>query len=134
MNTSSSFEVSSETLEKSFCAYEESSLEDIENYVCLTESACAISEIRNPVKKKVNQLAQLQVNSKLSSRTVKQIIPILNDIPGASIAITNDSDFIKNRTEKCFETIFYAKCSTCNVVNICPGKCDSCKKYVEKKH
>lgn len=55
MNKSSSFEISSETLEKSFGEYENSCNEsdDYDDGVNLSEfAACKSHEIKNPVKKK----------------------------------------------------------------------------------
>lgn len=51
MDKSSSFDISSETLDKSFCEYDDTSCEDIEKVVCLTEFACSLNNIKNPVKK-----------------------------------------------------------------------------------
>lgn len=133
MDKSSSFDISSETLDKSFCEYDDTSCEDIEKVVCLTESACSLNDIKNPVKKKINELAQLQIQSKMSMNTMKKIIPVLNDVPGASITIPKHKRFFENSTEKLFEPKFYTKCSSCNELNECPGQCKKCKRIIQKK-
>lgn len=54
MNASSSFEISSETLEKSFFSYEnDTSQEDIEDCTLSKNVATNVCEVKNPVKKKL---------------------------------------------------------------------------------
>lgn len=128
MNSSSSFELSSGLLEKSYSEYEEP--EDVPSDVRFEASACSISEINNPVKKKINELAQLQVNSKLSNAAVKKMIPILNGMDSTSIQIPDSVKFKNKSTEKVFEPEFYVKCFSCKQVKKFPGKC--CKKDLKK--
>lgn len=131
MNKSSSFEISSETLDKSFSEYQNASNENIEDCARLTVSACSISEIKNPVKKKINELAQLQIQKKMSTSAITNIIPIINDVPGSSITIPNNKRFIASRTEKLLEPQFYVECFTCKEVKLFPGQC--CKKDLKKE-
>lgn len=128
MNTSSSFEISNELLEKSFKEYENSHSEDCED---LDLCSLSVNE-RNPVKKKVKELNELQAKSKLSTRTLQKIIPILNSTPGATVEIPNSKRFLKANTEKLFEQKYYAKCVFCNELNLCGGPCNKCSRIVSK--
>lgn len=130
MNKSSSFEISSETLDKS---YKEHDVSDSFDDMFLSDIACcSLNEIKNPVKRKVNELAQLQVKSNLSTKTLQRIIPILNSTPGASIEIPYDKRYLKSNTEKLFEPVYYAKCPSCFELNVCNERCNKCNKIVNK--
>lgn len=132
MNASSSFEISNETLEKSFLSYEDdTSKEDIEESFFLN-GIVATNDCENPVKTKINELAKLQVKKKLSGAALIDIIPILNSTPGASIEIPQDKRYIQKNTEIIFDTKFYSKCVTCNELSLCNAQCDNCGKIVEK--
>lgn len=132
MDNSSSFEISSETLEKSYREHNDS--EELDEF-CLDEIACcSIKDIKNPVKKKVNELSQLQAKCKnLSTKTLQRIIPLINSTPGAVIEIPNDKRYLKKMTERPFEPLYYAKCSFCGETNLCKEMCNNCQKVVPKK-
>lgn len=135
MNKSSSFEISSETLEKSFAEYENSCTEsdDYDDGVNLSEfAACNLHEIKNPVKKKVAEMAQLHVQSKISSNAMQNFISILNNTPGASIEIPKNKSVFKSHFERKFEPQFYTECPSCKNVVECPGACIKCHVTVQK--
>lgn len=126
---------SSELTEKSFNEYDDSDFEeDFDKNMLSTEFAmCKLDTEKQPVRKKINEIAHIQVKAKLSSRKIKELIPIINSSPGVSIEIPTDRRIFKQQVNKCFEPKFYTNCSTCNELNECPGLCVKCKKKVEKK-
>lgn len=132
MNSSSSFEISSETLEKSFNAYDS---ENTDNYVglCTNVTACELSEIKNPVKKKINEIAYFQVENKISTNSVHKLFPIINDVPGSVILIPKRKQFLKDNIEAIFKPKYFAKCSICDEMNECGSLCTKFKRVVEKK-
>lgn len=131
MNTSSSFEISSEILNKSFLSYENDSKEDIQDSFSLNEIVPTHGH-GNPVKAKINELAKLQVEKKLSGTAVNSIIPILNSVPGASIEIPHDHEYVRKHTELIFETKFYAKCEKCKELGLCGIACAECGEMLQK--
>lgn len=133
MNTSSSLEISTEILEKSFLSYEnDTSKEDIRNSFTLNEID-STNGYENPVKTKINELAKLQVKKKLSGAALNEIIPILNNVPGASIEIPQDKRYVQKNTEMVFETKYYGKCLKCKDLVLCDVECDKCGILIEKK-
>lgn len=84
MDKSSSFELSSETIDKSFGEYDTS---EEENYV--NNPVQFVNNDINPVQKTINKLAKLQVDARLSMNKVRQVIPIINETADASINIPN---------------------------------------------
>lgn len=121
MNSSSSFDFSVETMEKSFKEYDTSS-EDFEA-CCLT--ICKNSEIENPVKKNINKLARLFVDADLSLNTIQKMIPVINETPDASIIIPENKAFFQNNIKKSFEARFYVNCQKCKEI----GEIGIFKKY-----
>lgn len=122
MNTSSSFEISLETLDKSFGEFDVSSESDEQN-------KC---NSKNPVRKAINKLVEVQVKNRMSFNSIHKIIPILNSTPGAAIEIPNYSEFIRSSVSKLFAPVFYANCSKCNELNECPGFCHKCNAALNK--
>lgn len=132
MNASSSFEISSELLEKSFLSYEnDTSKEDDQDSFNLNE-IFASNEYTNPVKTKINDLNKLQIKKKLCGAAVNDIIPILNSVPGASIEIPNDKRYMNKNTEFIYEIKFYAKCVKCKELGLCGAQCDKCGIVLKK--
>lgn len=127
MNQSSSFELSSETLEKTFCEYTESDISDSSQ-----SNIHLVRDIKNPVKQKVNELAQLQVQSKISSRAIHKIVPLISSTPGASIDIPNGSRFFKSSVHKAFAFTVYVNCTKCNELVEYPQLCHKCNTAVKK--
>lgn len=128
MNTSSSLEVSIETLEKSFSEYNISEEENSSTNPLIFN----INEIRNPVEKTVNQLAKLQVDAHLGFGAMKKIIPIINDTSDVSIEIPSSRSYIKNNIKKSIEPVFFAKCTKCKEIAEI-GICIKCNATIEKK-
>lgn len=123
MNASSSFEISSGILEKSFLSYEnDTSKEDDQDGFSFNEIVTK-NDYENPVKSKITELAKLQVKKKLSGAAVNDIIPIINNVPGASIEIPQNQRYIQKNTEMIFEIKFYAKCAKCQELGICDVQC-----------
>lgn len=136
MNKSSSFEISTEILEKSFGEYENSSIDsdEFDDGVNLSDfAACKLHEINNPVKKKVAEIVQLQVQSKISSNALQKFVSIINNTPGASIEIPKDSRTFATHFERLIEPQFYTQCPSCEDVVQCPGSCSNCHVPVQKK-
>lgn len=127
MNSSSSFDISSETLQKSFGEYNNSDDEFVTNDPVIIRT----SDIKNPTQKTVNQLARLQAESRLSMKALQKIVPIINEIPDASINISNDSRFLKRNINKSFDYKFYAKCPKCDEIGEI-GVCKKCTTIVQK--
>lgn len=123
----SSFDISSETLTKSFGEYSNSEEELISNDPVIIRT----SEIKNPVQKIVNQLARLQVESRFSMKALQKIVPIINGIPDSPINISSDSRSLKNNINKSFDYKFYAKCSKCNEIGEI-GACKKCATIIRK--
>lgn len=121
VNSSSSFDLSNGIIEKSFGEYETSSEEIIQNDPTLYK----ISEIKNPVEKTVNQLAQLYVDANLSLSAIKKIIPVINETTDGSIGVPEDKRFFQNNIKKSFEAKIYVKCAKCNEISEV-GKCGKC--------
>lgn len=84
MNSSSSFDISSETLNASFDEYETET--DLSANETLNFSIVS-NEIQHPVKKTISKLAELSIKSKISDNAISKMVPILNEIPGASIEV-----------------------------------------------
>lgn len=132
MNASSSFEISNEILEKSFLSYEnDTSKEDVQGSFSFNEIVTT-NDYENPVKSKITELAKLQVKKKLSGAAVIDIIPILNNIPGASIEIPQDQRYIQKNTEMVFEIKFYVKCAKCKELGLCDVQCAKCGNMLKK--
>lgn len=128
MNTSSSLELSIETLEKSFSEYNVSEEENSSTNPLVFN----INEIRNPVEKTVNQLARLQVDAHLGFGAIKKIIPIINETSDPSIYIPSGRVYLKNNVKKSIESVLYAKCSKCKEIGEI-GICIKCNATIEKK-
>lgn len=120
-----SFEISSETIEKSFNEYDVSGDEIEQNPVRFT-----LAQVnRNPVQKTINDLAKLHVNARLSLHNIRKIIPIINQT--AKMCIPNGKKILKQNINHSFETVFYAKCSACDEIGEV-GICSNCKAIIKK--
>lgn len=64
---------------------------------------------------------------------MSKIVPMINNTPGACVSIPKSSQYLKRSIEQLFEPKFYAKCPTCKEINVCPGNCNSCGEFIEKK-
>lgn len=134
MDTTSSFEISSETLEKTFDEYEKSNSENYDDDACLIElKSCKLDEIKNPVQKKVAEIAQLRVKSNMSAKSMRKMISIINDTPGTSIEIPNNERVLKTHLNRMFEPKFYMNCPSCKEVAECPGSCTKCNAILQKQ-
>lgn len=125
--SSSSFEISSETIEKSFSEYETITEGDSSEPIFFSE------EIKNPVKDVINKLSKLQVNKKLTLGTLDSIIPIINDSTSASIELPKIGKLFKSNVQKSFKSEFYVKCKKCCAYNIRDVPCSKCDTITEKK-
>lgn len=127
MDRSSSFDLSIDTIEKSFDEYETSNEEIIANEPYLHE----ISEIKNPLQKTVNQLAKLSVDARLSLNAVQKIVPVINETTDDSKSVPESKRYFKNNVKKSFEEKIYAKCSKCMEFGEV-GTCKKCNTFVKK--
>lgn len=75
MDSSSSFDLSFQTLDKSFGDYD-----DCENS---SESLPCIRKKQNPVSIKIDEIVKFSVTERLSLNLVKKVVPIINNTPGA---------------------------------------------------
>lgn len=131
-NTSSSFEISSEILEKSFLSYEnDTSTEDVQENFCLTK-IIASNGCENPVKSKINELAKLQVKKRVSGAAVNSIIPIINNVPGASIEIPQNNAYVQKNIDMIYKTELYVKCVKCKEFGLCGVQCGECGEMLKK--
>lgn len=131
MNSSTSFEISSETLNVSFTEYDtESGDSDAHERM---KFGIVSNDIENPVKKKINQLAELVTKSKISCNAISKMIPILNDTPGSSIEIPIEKKTREKFTHKVIDERYYANCGKCGELNECPSQCISCHQHVDKR-
>lgn len=128
MNTSSSFELSSDTLNRSFKEYDLSE----EEFNSSNPNKSVLNEIKNPINKTINQLAKLQVDAHMSMNSIKKFLPIIGEASNGSIDIPKNSRTFKSNIKKSFEAKFYAKCTKCNEFGEI-GICDKCKTPIMKK-
>lgn len=128
MNTSSSLEISSDALNKSYKEYDVSEEEFSSNDPII----CSINEIKNPEQRTINQLAQLRVNARMSMNSIQKVLPIIKEASNDSINISKSARTFKNNTKKSFEAKFYAKCTKCNELGEI-GVCIKCKTSIKKE-
>lgn len=128
MNTSSSLELSSDAINKSFSEYNVSE----EEFSITDPKICPISGIRHPEQKTINQLAQLQVNARMSMNSIQKVLPIIEEASNDSITISKSSRSFKANTKKSFDAKFYAECAKCHEFGEI-GPCNKCKTLITKE-
>lgn len=85
-----------------------------------------------PLKKKVNELVQIQIKNNMNLKAMQNVIDVMNDLPGAAIEIPTSSKYIKRNVLKLFDSIFFVNCTKCGELNECPGNCSNCKEPITK--
>lgn len=93
---------------------------------------CPISEIKDPKQRMINQLAQLQVNARMSMNSIQKVLPIIGEASNNSINISKSTRTFNANIKKSFEAKFYSTCTKCNEIGEI-GECQKCKTIMKKE-